>query len=93
MLIKKEFFKKALPIPEKFKFHDSWFAILSCFYGGLNYTQEVITHYRQHSNNVTGNRKCQRKSRLKHMIVSIIYQNFSRKESMPCKVLKIESTL
>ena len=76
MLIKKEFFKKALPIPEKFKFHDSWFAILSCFYGGLNYTQEVITHYRQHSNNVTGNRKCQRKSRLKHMIVSIIYQNF-----------------
>ena len=32
MLIKKQFFENALPIPDEVGCHDSWFSVLSCFF-------------------------------------------------------------
>lgn len=56
MLIRKEFLEYALPIPNV-NYHDVWFAVLACFNGGLGYVDQVITHYRQHNNNVTDHGK------------------------------------
>lgn len=53
MLIKKDFFKIALPMPEGANYHDSWFAALACFTGGLVYVNEPIMRYRRNSNSVT----------------------------------------
>lgn len=72
MLIKREFFTKALPIPEDVKYHDAWFSMLSCFYGGMNCTDKIVNQYRMHSHNVTGKRK-KRKSRLKTLIYQILF--------------------
>lgn len=63
MLIKREFFSKALPIPSDIKYHDAWFSVLSCFYGGLSYIDMVVTNYRMHNSNVTGHR-IKKKSRI-----------------------------
>lgn len=53
MLIRKEFFEVALPIPESVNYHDAWFSALSCLKNGFIYTPTIINKYRQHSNNVT----------------------------------------
>lgn len=53
MLIRKNFFEKALPIPDGVKYHDAWFACMACFYGGLNFSEKVVTFYRQHDNNAS----------------------------------------
>lgn len=53
MLIRKTFFEKALPIPEGAYYHDSWFAVLSCFMGGLIYVDTTILRYRRLSSSVT----------------------------------------
>lgn len=57
MLIKKEFFDKALPIPEEAKFHDSWFAAFACFYGGLVYLDKPTMRYRRLDKSVTKSSK------------------------------------
>lgn len=54
MLIDKRFFNIALPIPEGIAYHDAWFSELACFYGGINYTDEILALYRRHDKNVTG---------------------------------------
>jgi len=53
MLIRRDFLKKALPIPECVKYHDAWFSALSCFCGGLRYSSKVITFHRRHSSNAS----------------------------------------
>lgn len=53
MLIRKHFFEKALPIPEKARYHDSWFALLACFTGGLIYVDEPVMWYRRLETSVT----------------------------------------
>lgn len=53
MLIRRSFFEKALPIPEEAKYHDSWFAILACFTGGLKYVDKPVMRYRRHENSIT----------------------------------------
>lgn len=54
MLIRKDFFSKALPIPDNALSHDAWFASLATFYGGIKYIDETVLHYRRHDNNVSG---------------------------------------
>lgn len=76
MLIKREFFNKALPIPNDIKYHDAWFSVLSCFYGGLNYTDRVVTYYRMHHSNVTGHR-IKKKSRMWFLIRCTIRRDMS----------------
>ena len=51
MLIRKDFLEKALPIPEKAKYHDAWFAALAPFVDGLIYTKQIITQHRRHNSN------------------------------------------
>jgi len=53
MMVRRDFLLKAIPIPRKTKYHDLWIAAYACFFGGLSYTDRVITHYRQHDKNVT----------------------------------------
>ena len=56
MLIRRNFFSYALPIPNEIKYHDSWFANLASFCGGITYTERIVNKYRMHGNNVTGMR-------------------------------------
>lgn len=80
MLIKRDFFIKALPIPDGIDYHDAWFSILSCFYGGLNYTEQIVNHYRMHENNVTGHR-VKIKSRVRYFLRSIRHDlSYDREE-------------
>lgn len=53
MLIRRDFFKIALPIPEKAKYHDAWFAALAPFVNGLIYTKTIITQHRRHASNAS----------------------------------------
>lgn len=55
MLMKAEFLRQALPIPDNVLFHDVWLSTLACLFCGFEYTSTVITRYRQHGNNVTTN--------------------------------------
>ena len=70
MLIRKDFFMKVLPIPDGVNYHDAWFSIFSCFWGGMNYTDEIVNEYRMHDNNVTGHR-VHAKSRFRYYLRSI----------------------
>ena len=54
MLIRKEFFLKALPIPSGAISHDAWFASLATFYGGIKYINKTVLYYRRHENNISG---------------------------------------
>ena len=53
MMMPVSFFKKSLPIPENVNYHDAWFSACACFEGGVSYTFDPVTKYRQHGNNVT----------------------------------------
>ena len=53
MLIHKNFFVKALPIPAGVNYHDAWFSALSCLEDSFVYTSTIVNKYRQHSMNVT----------------------------------------
>lgn len=53
MLIRKSFFDLALPIPQGVDFHDTWFATMACFTGGMIYVNRPTMRYRRHTDNVT----------------------------------------
>lgn len=53
MLIRRSFFDIALPIPKELNYHDSWFAALSCFTGGLAFVDKYTMRYRRYSDSVT----------------------------------------
>lgn len=53
MLIKKDFFDKALPIPDDVIFHDAWFSACACLSNGLKYTYDIVNNYRQHRSQIT----------------------------------------
>lgn len=76
MLIKKDFLNYALPIPDSIKYHDSWFANLSLFCGGIIYTDEIINQYRMHGNNVTGTRVSVR-SKIRTLVSLILFRHKS----------------
>lgn len=57
MLINKRIFQKALPIPQNVLYHDAWFSVCACLNKGINYTFEVINHYRQHNSQITFHQK------------------------------------
>lgn len=70
MLIRKDFFMKALPIPDGVDYHDAWFSIFSCFWGGMSYVDIIVNGYRMHEKNVTGHR-VHAKSRFRYFLRSI----------------------
>lgn len=63
MLMRRSFIDKALPIPEEMRYHDTWFASLACFCGGIAYTKQSLMDYRRLETSVTGMRD-KRKSKL-----------------------------
>lgn len=63
MLMKRDFLNKALPIPEEMRYHDTWFASLACFCGGINYVKQPLMKYRRLETSITGMR-VKRKSKL-----------------------------
>jgi glycosyltransferase involved in cell wall biosynthesis len=52
ILIRKELLEYSLPIPSNTP-HDIWLGFRACTLGGIVYVDEVLTHYRRHSNNVS----------------------------------------
>lgn len=60
MLLRKEFLNYCLPIPEGAYYHDTWFAVLSCFMGGFEYTPRLLHKYRLHENQVTHSHRVKR---------------------------------
>ncbi|MBQ4632450.1 MAG: glycosyltransferase family 2 protein [Prevotella sp.] len=54
MMIRKELFIQAGPVPENVGFHDEWLAAYASFYGGINYIKESLLKYRRLSSSVTG---------------------------------------
>ncbi|MCZ2222133.1 MAG: glycosyltransferase family 2 protein [Chitinophagales bacterium] len=73
-MIKKELLSKALPIPAQTP-HDIWMAVKAAVNGGIKYLDEVLTHYRQHSNTVTTTITVKAKTRKKQ----IRYNDFINK--------------
>ena len=57
MMIKNSLLEYALPIPQTMKYHDTWFAILACFNGGIACFDTPILKYRRIEESVTGLRK------------------------------------
>lgn len=56
-LLRRSLVAKALPIPDRVKFHDYWFALIAASNNGVTYLTDCILKYRQHSNNITQNKK------------------------------------
>lgn len=57
MMCNRRFLETALPIPDSVKFHDLWFASLALSLKSMTYTDKIVTNYRFHANQVTGNYK------------------------------------
>lgn len=63
-LIRRELLAQALPFPASVKVHDQWLAIAAAASGQLKASQQVLSYYRQHDNNVIlGNRTRRKESR------------------------------
>lgn len=87
MLIKREFLTYALPIPEQISYHDSWFANLCFFCGGISYTTQIVNQYRMHGDNVTGNR-LKRRSRIKTFLSLVLFAKTSDERLNTVKCVK-----
>ena len=57
MLARADFLKAALPIPQEFVFHDCWFALKACTLNGFAYLDKTAVRYRQHTAQITENKK------------------------------------
>ena len=53
MLLKAEFAKKCVPIPDNVSYHDAWICACACTLGKVSYLFTSLTRYRQHGDNVT----------------------------------------
>jgi glycosyltransferase involved in cell wall biosynthesis len=73
MLFHRDFMQTALPLPDDICYHDVWFALLACYMDGINYVEKVISCYRMHDNNVTGQRKHKPRSRFRGFCRRSVY--------------------
>ena len=74
MMIRKQLLTYALPIPTSMTYHDSWFAHIACFCGGIECVEKSILKYRRLEGSVTGKRN-HRRSRLWQYSRHIIWPN------------------
>lgn len=75
MMFKRDFFKKALPLPMGITVHDIWFSILACFYGGIQPVERVVSLYRRHSKTITDNKV--RKTKIRTLISHLLFDRSS----------------
>lgn len=54
MMMRRDFAKLLLPIPNDVYYHDVWFAINACVLNSFIFIKEPITLYRLHNNNASG---------------------------------------
>lgn len=80
MMLNRKFIDIALPIPEKVKYHDVWFALLGCILDSFVFINHSITYYRMHNKNASGlhNRHSTYRTLLGHLIKKEMNNN--RKE-------------
>jgi glycosyltransferase involved in cell wall biosynthesis len=72
MMFHRSFVHQAVPLPDDKCYHDTWFALLACYVGGVVYVDKVINYYRIHSNNIS-KPYTQRRSKFKSFCRSVIY--------------------
>lgn len=53
LMFKRTILTHILPIPKVMVYHDIWIAFVASTLGTINYTNEILTHYRRHSHQVT----------------------------------------
>lgn len=70
MLARADFLKSCPSAPPEIKFHDYWFALHSCAKNGFYYYDDCTIRYRQHSSNITNNKKLEFKTELKKGVTS-----------------------
>lgn len=57
LLASSDFIKKYLPIPEDCIYHDLYFAVCAALNNRITYLDKTSLKYRQHENNIIGNKK------------------------------------
>ncbi len=60
MMVRRNLLELALPIPQVYTYHDSWFALFACFCGGIACVDKPILKYRRIEESVTGLRNSKR---------------------------------
>lgn len=72
MLIKTEFAKKILPIPQNVKYHDIWLVSNACYIDKFITTNDIVTYYRQHQAQVTRNIKTSEENSFSKTRISLL---------------------
>lgn len=57
MLVNRALIQRAMPVPQEFHMHDWWFIMVSAAFGEIDYVDEPLIQYRQHTTNTVGVRR------------------------------------
>lgn len=57
MLLRTDFVKKCIPVPESLDYHDWWFCCCSCMENGFKAVFNVVTKYRMHNDSITNSKE------------------------------------
>lgn len=57
MLVNRALIQRAMPVPLTFDMHDWWFIMVAAAFGAIDYVDEPLIQYRQHTNNTVGVRR------------------------------------
>ena len=57
MLVNRALIQRAMPVPLTFHMHDWWFIMVAAAFGAIDYVDEPLIQYRQHTNNTVGVRR------------------------------------
>lgn len=57
MLVNRALIQRAMPVPLTFHMHDWWFIMVAAAFGAIDYVDEALIQYRQHTNNTVGVRR------------------------------------
>lgn len=71
MLFRRSLLEIILPFPKGVSYHDTWTSTLSCFMGGFVYTDEIITYYRMHSDNLSLDIRTRKSNLIRWMRVAL----------------------
>ncbi|MHB8915701.1 MAG: glycosyltransferase family 2 protein [Thiobacillus sp.] len=57
MLVNHALIQRAMPVPQTFHMHDWWFIMVAAAFGAIDYIDEPLIQYRQHTSNTVGVRR------------------------------------
>jgi glycosyltransferase involved in cell wall biosynthesis len=90
MLLRKAKMQNVFPVPEKVIYHDAWFALCASAHNSLIYVNTVITKYRQHGKNASGNKLVEAYMR---RIVRVLKRTFITKKDMSDRLFHCNAVL